>query len=321
MTVKRFILGLLTLLAVARVLLSLGGSLAQPQIQSRLELYQTNLVLYAAEFQADLDNDDLKKALAQGLGEDPTAAALKQYDKARKEVVEFRNTFQKQLPAIANSDSDLTEVNNRAVVADSNKPLREQLQQQVADLNNFIHEIDVKRGILSAEQDDTAAAREIWQQLITSIDNPEDKYYQTATVLNKLWSANPEVSDNARNIITENLDSWFRDRSLAKFYTVTNDTTQLTVLNNTQQQLASSAIVKLAMISAIPFLGGIVGFILLVSLSIQLLLKKEKALLATNSNFNWQTPWDWEITWQVIIIGFFFCRTIFTAFIIRNCWF
>ena len=308
MTVKRFILGLLTLLAVARVLLSLGGSLAQPQIQSRLELYQTNLVLYASEFQSDIDNNDLKKALAKGLGEDPTTAALNQYDKARQEVVDFRNTFQKQLsPAVANSDSsDITAVNNRVVVADNTQSPRQQLQQQVTDLNNFVDEIDVKRGILEAENDNTAAAQKIWNQLITSINKPEDRYYQTATVLSQLWSENPEVSENAPTIITSNLDSWFRDRSLAQLYTVTDNTTQLTALKDTQQQLASQAIIKLAFISAIPFLGGILGFILLVSLLIQLLLKKEKAILATNSNVNWQTPWDWEITWQVIIVGFFF---------------
>jgi membrane protease YdiL (CAAX protease family) len=124
------------------------------------------------------------------------------------------------------------------------------------------------------------------------------------------------VNENARTIITSNLDSWFRDRSLAQLYTVTDNTTQLTALKDTQQQLASTAIIKLAFISAIPFLGGIVGFILLVSLLIQLLLKKEKAILAANSNLNWQTPWDWEITWQVIIVGFFFVGQFVLPFLL-----
>jgi hypothetical protein len=45
MTIKRLILAFLTILALARVLLSLGDSLSQPQIQSRLELYQTKFFL------------------------------------------------------------------------------------------------------------------------------------------------------------------------------------------------------------------------------------------------------------------------------------
>ena len=81
MTLKRLILSVLTLLAIARVFLSLGGSLAEPQIQSRLELYQTNLVLYAAELRLDTENADLNQAIAKGLGDDPLEAAIKQYDK------------------------------------------------------------------------------------------------------------------------------------------------------------------------------------------------------------------------------------------------
>ena len=315
MTIKRFVLGLLTLFAIARVFLSLGGSLSEPQIQSRLELYQTNLVLYASELQKDEDNGELSKAIAQGLGEDPAAAAIKQYDKVRQEVTEVRNSFQKQLnPSVVASSTEESQnvqpVKELQIDTDSNNPQitspRQQLKQQVNDLDNFIDEIDLKKGILEAQNNNISAAKDIWQGLINRIDDSENEYYQAALVLDNLWSDNPQVKDNAETIINDNLDSWFRDRSLIKLYTVTDNDTKLADINKAQQQIASQAVFKLAFISGIPFVGGFLGFILLLFLLGQLLIKKEKSLLATNSNMQWKTPWDWEITWQVIIVGFFF---------------
>ncbi|MGL6139042.1 MAG: CPBP family intramembrane glutamate endopeptidase, partial [Planktothrix sp.] len=51
MTPKRWILAILTLLAISFLGLSLLNSWTQPQIQSRLELYQTNLLLHASQWQ------------------------------------------------------------------------------------------------------------------------------------------------------------------------------------------------------------------------------------------------------------------------------
>jgi uncharacterized protein len=306
MTLKRLILSLLTFFAIARVFLSLSGSLTEPQIQSKLELYQTNLILNASELQLETENDDLSAAIAKGLGDDPTAIAIKKYDQTRQQAIEERELFQTRLKlAVANSKERLPvetqKVSDREITTS-----RQQIKKQVTDLNRFIDEIDLKRGILAATKDNLTSAEEIWQQLITRINDSEDEYAQTALVLSKLWDKNPEAINNAATIIQDNLDSWFRDRALAKLYTVTDNSNQLATLNNTQQKTASQAIFKLALISGIPVFGGLVGFILLVSLLIQLLLKKEKSLLAINSNLSWETPWDWEITWQVIIIGFFF---------------
>lgn len=322
MTLKRLILSVLTLLAIARVFLSLGGSLAEPQIQSRLELYQTNLVLYAAELQLDTENADLNQAIAKGLGDDPVEAAIKQYDKARKETVEVRNTFQTQLnPVLANSNgqtsaeittSDRKESTpNREITTP-----RQQLKKQVTDLNSFLDEIDLKRGILATAKGNLNSAQKIWQELINRINDSEDEYAQTALVLSNLWAANPEVFNNAQTIINDNLDSWFRDRALTQLYTVTDNQAQLTALNEATQETAAQAVVKLAFISGIPIFGGFIGFIILVFLIVQLLFKKEKSLLATNSNISWETPWDWETTWQVIIVGFFFVGQFVLPFLL-----
>ena len=53
MTLKRLILIVLTVGIVFSVGLRLWQSWSQPQFQSRLELYQTNLVLQASEWQGD----------------------------------------------------------------------------------------------------------------------------------------------------------------------------------------------------------------------------------------------------------------------------
>ena len=296
MSAKRIILGLLTLLAVGRVLLSLGGSLSEPQIQSRLQLYQTNLVLYTSELRLDTENEELNEVVVKSLGENPLEAANKQYEKARAEAVEVRNTFQKAIAPVAQGENNKTK--------EIASP-RQQLKQQVEDITRFIDEIDLKRGILAAEQGDTEKAQSIWQELVARVNDEEDEYALTATVLQGLWN-DEAVVDNAETVIQDNLDSWFRDRSLLKLYTARNDQTQLAAIQEKQQEAASSAAVKLTFISAIPFLGGFLGFILLLFLVGQAIIRKDNSILATNSNVGWKTPWDWEITWQVIIVGFFF---------------
>ena len=83
MIVKRLILGFLTLLAIARVFFSLTVSFSEPQIQGRLELYQTNLVLYASQLKLESENGDLNRVISSALGEEPTVTALEKYQKNR----------------------------------------------------------------------------------------------------------------------------------------------------------------------------------------------------------------------------------------------
>ena len=64
-------------------------------------------------------------------------------------------------------------------------------------------------------------------------------------------------------------------------------------------------------------MGGFSGVILLIFLVIQLFLKKENSILATNSNKTWNTPWNGEITWQVLIVGFFFVGQLMLPFFLR----
>src|SRR4028119_67624 len=108
MTIKRLILIVLTLVAVVKISLSLIESWGQPQIQSRLELYQTNLLLHASEWQgvdrsgdfipADGEGNTNLKALQSSLvGNEPLKVATKQYTEAVDLASSSLNKAQKQL--------------------------------------------------------------------------------------------------------------------------------------------------------------------------------------------------------------------------------
>jgi membrane protease YdiL (CAAX protease family) len=332
-TIKRLILALLTVLAIARVLFSLSESLTQPQVQNRLELYQTNLVLHVAEFQPDrLDtsadqNADLTAAIESFIGEDPYSNAEKQYQKILKEAQISRSNFQNQLkqktairdPALRvlphrdgkerTSRSDfkiIPDARAKDTNTDATPVRQQQLQQEIQAIDDFINEIDLKLGILIASQGKTEQALSIWNQLINRLDDPENKYTKTATILSNLWKKSPQILPNAESILKNNLNSWFSYRALQRLYRIQADRVALSSLETQQQERAIQALFKLALIGGIPILGGMFGVIILIFLIVQLLLKKETSILATNRNITWETPWNWEIVWQVLIVGFFF---------------
>jgi membrane protease YdiL (CAAX protease family) len=81
-------------------------------------------------------------------------------------------------------------------------------------------------------------------------------------------------------------------------------------LQQEEQERAKQALLKLILLSVLPVLGGSLGIGLLLVLLLQWFLKKDQAILALKNLSPWQTPWDWEIIWQVLGIGFFFLGQI-----------
>ena len=304
MTIKRVVLALLTIFALFQIGSSLNNSFSQPQIGGRLELYQTNLILQVAEFKANSTDDfDLNSAANSLIGEDPYSAASKKYQQVREQSVVSLDNFKSQLQQLdkaqADSDSDIT--------SQANIAKKSQIKGQIAQLEQFINEIDLKQGILKAVQGQPDDAIALWQSEVDRIGNNENSYAQTATLLTRLWQdKTPSQTTDAVTLINNNLDSWFRYQTLAKYDEVNNLSQDLALLQEQELQTAANSVVKLAVISGLPFFGLIFGTILLIFVSIQRLVKKESSLLATNGGNNWETPWDWEITWQVLIVGFFF---------------
>ena len=304
MTIKRVVLALLTIFALFQIGFSLNNSFSQPQIAGRLELYQTNLILHVAEFKANsTDEFDLNSAANSLIGEDPYSAASKKYQQVREQSVVSLDNFKSQLQQL---DRDRTnpELGNNSQV---NTAKKSQLTSQIAELEQFVNEIDLKQGILTAVQGKSDDAIAIWKSEIDRIGNTENSYAQTATLLTLLWQDKAQtLTSDAVTLIKTNLDSWFRYQTLAKYNQVNNLTEDLALLQEQELHVATSSVLKLALISALPFFGLIFGTILLIFIAIQRLVKKENSLFATNAGNNWETPWDWEITWQVLIVGFFF---------------
>ena len=297
MTFKRLVLAVLTLLAIINIGSSLNNSFSKPQIGGRLELYQTNLVLHVAEFKATPNDDfDLNNAVSSLVGENPYSAAAKQYQKVRQETVISRDNFTNKLQQL--ETSPVTEPSNEAKI--------KQLEQQKTQVQGFINELDLKRGILSAVQENAPKAVSIWEEEIERINNSADRYSQTAALLKQTWQDQPTDLESSIATINQNLDSWFRYQALSKFDQVNNLAEDLAILQARELETSSNAIFKLAFISGLPVISCILGIILLVFLTVQRWTKKEASILATNNNTQWDTPWDWEITWQVLIVGFFF---------------
>lgn len=306
MTIKRVVLAILTLLAIAQVGLSLNNSFSQPQIRGRLELYQTNLLLHVAEFKANPEDDfNLNTAVNSMVGEDPYSAARKKYQQVRTESITTRDNFQSQLEqlnrTLANAEGSTIQTTDSRI---------EQLEQQLTGLERFIDELDLKRGILAGVADKPQEAIAIWQKQFERLEEPTNPYAQTATVLQQLWQDRTPTVEDAPTLIKSNLDSWFRYQALARYYQVNNLTDDLASLQERERQIARSSVFKLAIISGLPLFGTIFGTILLIILAVQRLTSKESAIATANSTVKWETPWDWEITWQVLIVGFFFVSQI-----------
>lgn len=300
-TIKRLILALLTLFAIAKIILSLGESFNQPQVQSRLELYQTNLVLQASELVPDATTDngeDLQSLQQAIIGENPYEAAQKQYTEARQEAETTRNKLQTKF-----ATSDLLSSPARATKVPQSR--RNQLQKEVFEVDKFIHQIDLQVGLLQAQQGQIETALTTWQTLSQTPEIESDLAH-TATALAGLWQSPPKVLPDSETIINQNLKRWFQDRALQQLYTIQNRTDELENLLTATQTTAQAALFKLGVVSGIPALAGLTGMGLLVFLFIQWAIKGKESTLANNARTTWETPWDWEIIWQVLIVGFFF---------------
>jgi membrane protease YdiL (CAAX protease family) len=319
MTTKRLILAVLTVISLIPFFLSLFGSLNEAQIQSNLELSQTNLLLDATEIQNDLGE------LSQELSEEQIKSLEKlllgnqPYDIAEKQYIEARTSIQKNIDQLNNQ---LTKAVNLVELKQDNsvdfKLIRKNTSQEklitksISKVRTNLYETDLKIGLIKARQDKVSEAQQTWEKLINieSADNQLDTIQKTAETLKKLWS-NPAIADpNAELILNENLKGWFRYQTLDRFYEVTNQAEAKKQLEQQQTVIATEAILKLLAISTLPLLGGMLGVGLLVFLFLQLLIKKEEAILARFYQKDWETPWDWETIWQVLIVGFFFLGQI-----------
>ena len=303
MTLKRIILTVLTLVAILVSGNSLISSWKQPQFQNELELYQTNIVLRATEWQPSSQNkENLQSAKTAILGAKPIEAALKQYQEARTSAETNLEKAQKQLEQLRSESIDTSATSETEY---SSLSLRQnQLQQTSNRLKNSIAKLNLQIGIIQARQDKSNTAIETWQQLqkITTI-NPQ--LSETSQVLIQLWGESHRLREDTELLITENLKGWFRNTALKRKYQIQNNTKSLNNIKFLEQESAEKALTKLIIIATLPLFAGFIGLLLLIFTFAQWIIKKNDALLARNSNLSWTTPWDGETILQVFVVGFF----------------
>jgi hypothetical protein len=309
MNIKRIILSILTVVSLLPVFLSLVTSITEPQVQANLELYLANLTLHASEAKLDTivqkkDDSSLEidESLKYLLGEEPYVNAKTQYQEAKK-------------LAEKNLDNLKDRLNNYKVQVlppESEKVGElELLKQSVEREKQSINQININLGIIETQLGETKSALKIWNDVIEqspSEGTPED-IIQTAKVLKGLWSEPPEVLPSSELILKSQLKGWFRYQALEKLYQVQNRQDELSNLQQNEQEIARQVLIKLALINALPLLGGMIGFGILIFLLVQWLTQKKESLLGSVNNSSWQTPWDGETIWQVLV-GFFFISQI-----------
>ncbi|WP_413175453.1 type II CAAX prenyl endopeptidase Rce1 family protein [Anabaena azotica] len=305
MTFKRLLLIVLTLLAIMTSGLSLFGSWQKPQFQSRLELYQTNIVLQAQAWQPEGSNDENFLVLRETiLGDKPLESATKQYQQARESVETNLDKAEIQLAKLSQ------DIPPKPLPELSSQEQQQQLRKSVNQLQKLRDELDLRLGILQALQGETDNALKTWSQVEES-SPVNSEFKQTAKVLSGLWSKSPQLLPNAQQLIQKNLEGWFRSTALIQLYQLQQREDILADVQARQQAAASDAILKLAIIATIPSLTAFIGVILLVALMIQLLLKGKESILATNADNRWSTPWDVETILQVFVLGFFLMGQLF----------
>ncbi|MBE8987347.1 CPBP family intramembrane glutamic endopeptidase [Nostoc sp. LEGE 12450] len=321
MTFKRLVLiFVLTPIAVLLAVSALFGSWQEPQFQSRLELYQTNIALQAQAWQSEDSGDDNLQGIREAiLGEQPLESATKQYQEARQSVQANLDKVNNKLAQLR-SQSEITPTPPKPLpevppTAKTSKQGKQQLQQSLKQLQKLLAELDLRLGILQAQQGQTDTALKTWSELQQRSDiNPE--FGETAAVLSGLWSNPPRLLQNAQERIQKNLEGWFRSTALVQLYQLQQRQDALLAVKATQKETAAQAVLKLAVIGTIPTLAALIGLILLILLFAQRLLKGKASLLAQNADIPWSTPWDGETVLQVFIVGFFFMGQIFVPLVI-----
>jgi uncharacterized protein len=289
---RRIILSVITLAVVVLLGTSLFASLSEPQISDRLELYQTDLVLRATELAPKSLSESQFTAVRKNLlGENPFKTALQDYQEVRKSAQTNLDKFQAQMTPLPLSE-----------------PQRQLLKasQQQQDL---IRQLDLRIGLLQVKENQIPAALKTWDAARTQADND---LTATAEALGGLWSEPPQLLPDAEPQIQKHLEGWFRYQGLTRLYQLQQRTDALVPLQAQAQINAQETLVKLAIVGALPAIGGIIGIFLLIGFAVQWVRRRSlDPLLA------WNVPWTWETILQVLMVGFFFSGQIVLPLLIK----
>jgi uncharacterized protein len=290
MTLKRLILAGLTLTVSLLIGLSLLDSLFQPQTQSQLQLYQTDLVLQASEWRGS-DSNATNASWKKLLGGEPIQNALQQYEEGRRSLQKSLDQALKPVPELG-SDRPPT----LAPVT---------LQKQLA-------QSDLRIGLLYASANQTPKAIQTWAAVATeSTQAISPSLEDSARILTELWGESASVSSSAEATLKSTLKGWFRYQALKQLYQVQPQPAALKKLDLEEQTAAESAVLRLALVGGVPTLSGLLGTGLLLFWLVRSSLNRYRQQNSNPDAGNTLTPvaapsvpWESETIWQVMVLWF-----------------
>lgn len=287
MTPKRIVLSVLTLLVVWVMGSSLAKSLGEPQVGNQLQIYQTDLLVQASEWNGSgLPANEVAQFRTAVFGEDALGSAVEQYREVRKDAATSLVRLQQQLKS-APQPADGEQNNSMLAIARSQQLL--------------IDQIDLRLGMVQAQQNKIDTALDTWQSLA---NRPSPNAKAAATLID-LWKTPPVVRPEAATVINSQLRGWFRYAALDQLYAVEDKAEQKNQLETQEAAIAEKTLIQLSVISILPSIGGLLGSALLIALVGQRVLRGKDSVLALD-DAAWQVPWDWETIWLVMVGGFFF---------------
>jgi uncharacterized protein len=314
---RRIVLGILTVFVLYKLIFSLIGTIDRPQIQGKFELYQTNLVLVAAEWKPTAELEGLGALQTAIIGTDFLKAATQQYESARASDVQAIAKLKLSLADLTAGSSDL---DKQSITLQTNL-----INKTISSAQLEIDKIDLRIGILQAAKKQPEQAIKTWQKVEATSLQSTSKHIAASLI--EIWKRPSGITqNNAPQIAAEinsNFDGWFRDRIQAQLYTDLGDKTELASLLQAEQIRAQNALIKLGLNTVPRILIGLggVGLIVFFIVRFIILLIQRKAnqsisdVLLTNINTPWTSPWDWEIVWQVFMLGFFFVGQFLLPFV------
>ncbi|MEL6778734.1 MAG: CPBP family glutamic-type intramembrane protease [Cyanobacteria bacterium J06597_16] len=294
MTLKRIVLSILTFIVALEMGASLISSLGEPQVGNQLQLYQTDLMVQASEWNGSgLPEQEVEQFRKAVFGEDALVSATEQYQEVRKESATGLVKLQKQLTTVAQTSGD------------SAQPLRLTAQTQ----QKLIDQIDLRLGMVQVQQGAVDKGLETWQTLADKGAATNSRTALTATTLADLWREPAVVQPQAENVINENLRGWYRTCALKRLYVVNGEESLLNELKQQDVSLAERTLIQLSVVGLLPSFGGLLGAAGLIALIGQRVLRGRESLLAVPED-QWTVPWTWETIWQVVVGGFLFVGQI-----------
>jgi uncharacterized protein len=324
MSIKRPILVALTLLVSFLMSLQLLGSWTEPQTQGQLNLFQSDLLLHASEWdELDRATPGSPSLQTSFLGENPIQDALKNYQSVRKSVQKELEQFQRK-KSRTKSETQPSSSSFIRETQQSEPTVGENLKSGKESKGQLIDELDLRLGVLYTQTKDKNKALQTWTQLTQSPQAQASlqKQVPTAQTLLGLWNDPPQILPNSEQTLNKNLTGWFRFKTLSRLYDLQQRQDAVQNLQISEQETASSAFLRLLMVGLAPILGSAVGLLILVIWGLRYLQNRQTTQVTLDlQEIDIKAPtvpiegspeasqqgavlWPTETIWQVMVLWF-----------------